>query len=302
MKYFLALLLSCLLLTTCHQSQQPGATLFTAAEDQPMLALKSEFVHAVTITSPFQFDPETKGRLLVHIGNPHSKEVQVKNADSQHRLAAKSWRAIIVEDSSEALEWASGELKLGSIYRLPVGKVSAPNILVLSIDTLRYDAFTPELMPGLYGLLNGSNGANFSKAYATSPWTLPSHASLFAGQYPSEHGVRLPSQKLDTSAKTLAEVLRDNGYLTTAVTEGNYLDPQFGLAQGFHRYVSNGPNMMSSDPDAVSKLAPNIEHLERHLQEYEGTGAPHFAFFHTYEVHCYQFIACYYLCWWRRSL
>ena len=123
------------------------------------------------------------------------------------------------------------------------------------MDGARYDYCTPETMPNLFSFMK--EGLLFKNAYSTSSWTLPSHASLFTGLYPQQHGVfRLPykptndiftdrKRRLETevdidnisvSAKaiTLADILRDAGYQTIGVF-GNpcYGYPIFNLNKGF---------------------------------------------------------------------
>ena len=64
-------------------------------------------------------------------------------------------------------------------------------ILLIIMDGARYDYCTPETMPNLFSFMK--EGLLFKNAYSTSSWTLPSHASLFTGLYPQQHGVfRLP--------------------------------------------------------------------------------------------------------------
>ncbi|MCK5341960.1 MAG: sulfatase, partial [Candidatus Heimdallarchaeota archaeon] len=87
----------------------------------------------------------------------------------------------------------------------------------------------------------------FENCIASSPWTVPSHASLFTGFYPTEHGshgILDPKKKVDfgfalpdpLSEKfmTLAEIFADNGYLTAASISNPFLlDPALKLTQGF---------------------------------------------------------------------
>ena len=80
---------------------------------------------------------------------------------------------------------------IGSPMILSEHEETRPNLIVLSIGTLRADRLS------LYGhhrptspFLDrlASRGVTVEKAYSTSGYTLPSHASLFSGQYPSTHG------------------------------------------------------------------------------------------------------------------
>ena len=90
----------------------------------------------------------------------------------------------------------------------------------------------------------------FENCIATSPWTLPSHVSLFTGLYPTEHGSHSklgsknkwfdnfpPPTALSEEHVTLAEIFKHNDYQTAAVIS-NYaaLHKGFNLDQGFQMY------------------------------------------------------------------
>ncbi len=89
------------------------------------------------------------------------------------------------------------------------------NIAIIILDTLRYDFFKK--------FFNWLPGKNFIKAYSTSHWTIPSHASLFTGKYPSEIGVHSKSPNLDCQDKVIAEILKENGYNTRFYTANTNL-------------------------------------------------------------------------------
>src|SRR5437763_9756729 len=70
---------------------------------------------------------------------------------------------------------------------------SHPNLLVITIDTLRADHV------GVYGATTGatpaldalaSRGVRFDQVQTAVPLTAPSHATILTGQYPPVHGVR----------------------------------------------------------------------------------------------------------------
>jgi arylsulfatase A-like enzyme len=88
-----------------------------------------------------------------------------------------------------------------------------------------------------------SRASLYRRAYATAPWTLPTHASLFTGKYPFEHGARTFRQPATRSPLaehhlTLAEALQALGFRTAAFVSNNaYLTEEFQLNQGFETYV-----------------------------------------------------------------
>ncbi len=93
----------------------------------------------------------------------------------------------------------------------------------------------------------------FENCVANAPWTVPSHASLFTGLYPSEHGSHgvLDGGKLDVFGTpvfrplsdafiTLPEIFNDNGYTTAAVISNFVIDRENGFDQGFNFFHSYG--------------------------------------------------------------
>jgi arylsulfatase A-like enzyme len=128
-----------------------------------------------------------------------------------------------------------------AVAALPLPRPGMPNVLILIWDTARAMSTsvtdtsrttTPELER------LGARGAIFDRAFATSPWSLPSHASIFTGRYPHEMSVghRHP---LDGTHPTLAEVLAERGYVTGGFTANLfYGSADYGIARGFTWYDS----------------------------------------------------------------
>ena len=122
-------------------------------------------------------------------------------------------------------------------------KTADQNLLLVTIDTLRADA-----LRSYGGRADTSNldrlageGIRFTFAHAHAVVTAPSHASILTGRYPFEHGVRdNAGYRLDESAATLAETLRDKGWATGAFVGAFPVNREFGLAQGFDAYDDVG--------------------------------------------------------------
>lgn len=120
------------------------------------------------------------------------------------------------------------------------GKSNAQNILFVTIDTLRADRV------GSYGCKEGTTpnidalareGVLFENARTAVPLTLPSHAIMFTGLYPTATGVRDNLYySLPDNALTAAEVLKEHGYTTAAIVGSYVVHSKFGLAQGFSYY------------------------------------------------------------------
>ena len=122
------------------------------------------------------------------------------------------------------------------------------NIIIISIDALNRSALSAydEDAPSLPHLDRFAEGAAvFSRAYASSSWTLPSHASLLTGLYPDRHGAMHWKQSVSEEVPTLAGLLREAGFETAAFTDGAFVSRAFGFARGFDRYDE------WSDPEAA---------------------------------------------------
>lgn len=77
-------------------------------------------------------------------------------------------------------------------------------------------------------------GVLFLNAYSASCWTVPAHASLFTGLYPSEHQLDLDHHFLDSAHRTLAGALRERGYSTACISCNSFVARGIpGLSQGF---------------------------------------------------------------------
>ena len=122
-----------------------------------------------------------------------------------------------------------------------------PTIILITLDTVRADNL------GVYGAPAGAtptldglsaSADRYESCVSAAPWTMPTHASLFTGLMPFEHGAHtfLPGEghkgdnvfALHGRFETLAEALGARGYRTGGViANAVYLRPGLGLEQGF---------------------------------------------------------------------
>ncbi len=157
-----------------------------------------------------------------------------------------------------------------------------PNVLLVSIDTLRADGLS------LYGNPRPTSprldrwarrhAAVFEQTVAAASWTLPAHATMLTGVGAHRHGVNYDAAA-PPALETLAERLRAEGWATLAVTGGGYLDPRYGLVQGFDRYRHFLPDRRLDPTELETGIAHALALIEEHRDR------PFFLFFHTYEVH-----------------
>jgi len=121
----------------------------------------------------------------------------------------------------------------------PVPPPDSPNVVVIVPDTLRYDRVGVDggrkLTPNIDTLAESS--IVYTNALSTAPWTLPTHASLFTGLYPSEHGVNWGHYKLNDGPRTLAEIFQSQGYDTYAISNNRLLKADNGFARGFDSFI-----------------------------------------------------------------
>jgi arylsulfatase A-like enzyme/tetratricopeptide (TPR) repeat protein len=175
----------------------------------------------------------------------------------------------------------------GGCNLVSADSVRGPNVLLVTIDTLRADRV------GAYGARDvatptldqlAARGVLFEQAMATVPLTLPSHASILTGQYPPTHGVRHNAIfRLADDAETVAERFSAAGFATGAVIGAAVLDPAFGLAQGFAHYDAKLPEERSAAGGFYERPAAAV--TDAALAWLRTIDEPFFLWVHYYDVH-----------------
>jgi len=113
------------------------------------------------------------------------------------------------------------------------------NVLLIVADSLRAASLDAGLRTPFFDGLR-RRGLWFRRAYATECWTLPTHASMFTGQLPSQHRAHFRTMELAAGPSTVAERLAARGYHTELVTRNFVFDGTIaGIARGFQ--VSTRP-------------------------------------------------------------
>jgi arylsulfatase A-like enzyme len=117
--------------------------------------------------------------------------------------------------------------------------VRPTRIVLITLDTLRADCLDPQRDAGRMPKTRAfaSRGAWFDNFWAASSATQPTHATLFTGLHPWEHGVPRNGTVLADHHRTVAERLSDEGFATAAVVASFPLHPRFGFDQGFDVFV-----------------------------------------------------------------
>jgi arylsulfatase A-like enzyme len=126
------------------------------------------------------------------------------------------------------------------------GTAHGPNVVLVSLDTVRADhtfvgGYERDTTPHLRQF--AKDGVVYTNLFAASDTTLSTHASMFTGLYPRQHGAILTppgepvGRALAPSFTTLAKVLARNGYVTMGISaNAGFLAPIWGLTQGFQVY------------------------------------------------------------------
>ncbi|MCK5611765.1 sulfatase [Candidatus Pacearchaeota archaeon] len=115
-----------------------------------------------------------------------------------------------------------------------------PNILLISIDTLRADhvgcyGYHRDTTPNLDKI--ASESVLFTQAISPASWTTPAHMSIFTALYPIKHNVLNTKMKLNIEVITLAKVLQGHGYMTGAcISAPTMLPADLGFSRGFDTY------------------------------------------------------------------
>lgn len=172
-------------------------------------------------------------------------------------------------------------LFIGSIFLLffctAYGQDNLPNIILISIDTLRADhlscyGYGRDTSSNIDAL--AENGVMFSNTFSHVPKTTPSHMSMMTSLHQDVHKVNMVGKgcagsRLDKDIPTLAEILMRNGYTGAAFTGGLNVGAYRGFDRGFSLYLDKRKVKID---DAIHWLDDN------HQKKF-------FLFFHTYIVH-----------------
>ena len=137
-----------------------------------------------------------------------------------------------------------------------------PNIAVVVLDTVRADAFSRHF--------DWLPGHAFTNAYATANWSVPSHASLLTGRYPSEVGIHAKSPTFDDGVRSIAERLAERGYTTRMWTENGQLASWDGWGDGFD-HVRDPDDLHEPPEDAPNRTGHGDEGMVDYVRDVAST-------------------------------
>ena len=168
-----------------------------------------------------------------------------------------------------------------SVFIIGACTAPPPNVILISLDTVRADhlsvyGYPRSTTPNLERL--AEEGLVFEQAFTQTPWTVPSHMSVFTSLYPSVHSITHLTPQSDMSAM-IPEILRDAGYLTAGFV-APVLSEDYGFAKGFDYYLR------------TDQVRPADVMVDRALEWLAGDPSepairdqPFFLFLHLFDAH-----------------
>lgn len=165
-------------------------------------------------------------------------------------------------------------------------KDSRPNIVLISVDTLRwdylgtYDYAEVDISPNIDWL--ASHATVFEQAVASAGTTVPSHGTMLTGLYPRLHGARSNFHALYPNTDTIARALTDAGYSTGAFTSTNIITQVGELNRGFQT-----DNLPFRDEEGKARPQAGTKTVRQVREWLDGlpSGSPLFLFLHLWEPH-----------------
>ncbi len=176
------------------------------------------------------------------------------------------------------------------VYLVQVSPLPRPNVLLVTIDTLRADRL------GCYGRSAAKTpwidrlareGVRFERCYASAPLTRPSHATILTGLEPFHHGVRDNlSMALPEGLPTLAALLGGEGWTSAAIVASDPLVRASGLDRGFGAY-DDDLDATAPRPEGHFRERTADQVADRALGFLEGAGrrGPFFLWAHFFDPH-----------------
>lgn len=140
----------------------------------------------------------------------------------------------------------------------PVSGLSAPNIVLIAVDTLRADylkVYDPEAKantPAIDALR--ADSILYDKCFAQSSWTKASFATIFSGRYPENHNAVSKGSVLPESVTTFPEMLKDHGYYTQGFCNNPNIAATYNYDQGFVEYAYLNPRYLFFAGQSAEKM------------------------------------------------
>ena len=151
--------------------------------------------------------------------------------------------------------------------------MTAPDVLLIVLDSQRADRL------GCYGYQAATTpnldsfareAVLFEQAISPAQWTIPSHASLFTGLYPTAHRVTQYRQTLGADVPHLVEVLSASGYETIGLSNNALVGVlKNGFTRGFDTFCNYSgalPNVLKVSTQPASPLGRVVQQIGHKLR------------------------------------
>ena len=146
---------------------------------------------------------------------------------------------------------------------------SLPNIILILCDTLGAKhmslyGYERKTTPNLEKLVE-DGWAVYTRCFAPAPWTTPSHASLFTGLYPSEHGTHGGNFFLNPNLNIITTLLQQVSYFTIAFSNNGMISRFFKFDTGFSQFWEMWHLFPLARFDDVNKEIKNLNSRKERL-------------------------------------
>ncbi len=178
-------------------------------------------------------------------------------------------------------------LIISPLFSKKNGKQAGFNLLLITIDTLRPDRLScysnVHLKTPVIDRLS-ERGILFTRAFAHTSTTLPSHTNILLGTTPLYHGVHDNATFIvNEKFLTLAEHLKSRGYSTGAFVGAYLLDSRFGLHQGFNVYDDDYGGQRAQRLSSIERKAEVV--VDNALDWLKRQTTPWFLWIHCFDPH-----------------
>ncbi len=165
-----------------------------------------------------------------------------------------------------------------------------PNVVFIVLDTLRGDrlscmGYDRPTSPRIDAL--AAQGVVYTRAFAPSFWTLPSHASLLTGLHPVQAGATSETLHMPDSVLSVAEVLGEAGYRTIGFVCNSWVSKERGFAQGFQEWIEmwRSENQTGGESAGRSLETMAVDRIEPWIESASSRDQPFFLFVNLNGTH-----------------
>ncbi len=191
-------------------------------------------------------------KLLVSVRGDNGEEIPLANLDAGKR--STSMAVNLAENAGKVVaitfEAAQGEVVMigAGLYAgkrkgdTAPGAISAKNVMIVLIDTLRADhlALYNNNTRVQTAFMNkiGAESMVFDRALVQENWTKPSVATLLTGLFPETHRTKTEKNKLPRTVTLISEHFRKLGFATAAFIANGYVSGKFGFEKGWDTWIN----------------------------------------------------------------